>query len=85
MNKLSPDATFWNYGKKLGVIVFIGLLFGLKIIDSLVHEGGVLSSSWKWSLICGLGGMVYSSVEYAYRRGVIDQAGKADDVRTTSD
>ena len=71
------DIAFWNPGQKLGVLVLVGLLVGLKSIDSLVQEGGILSSSWKWTLTVSLGALVMASVAYAYRRGVNDERDRA--------
>lgn len=45
-------------------------MVGLKIVDTLVQEGGVLASSWRWPLIAGLCGGVYASVVNAHRLGI---------------
>ena len=67
----TSDATsFWNPGTKLGLLVMVGLMVGLKIVDTLVQEGGVLAPSWRWTLIAGLCGGVYASVVNAYRLGM---------------
>ena len=67
----TSDATsFWNPGTKRGLLVYVGLMIGLKIVDTLVQDGGVLAPSWRWPLIAGLCGGVYASIVNAYRLGM---------------
>ena len=72
----TSDATpFWNPGTKRGLLVMVGLMIGLKIVDTLVQDGGVLAPSWRWPLIAGLCGGVYASIVNAYRLGTNRKVG----------
>ena len=55
---------------KRGIIVMVCLMVGLKTIDALIQENGILAPSWKWSLIAGLCGGVYVAVVNAYQAGL---------------
>jgi len=62
--------THWNPGMKRGIITMMFLMVGLKIVDTLVQDNGILAPSWKWTLIAGLCGGVYASVVNAYQAGL---------------
>ena len=68
---------FMNPGTKLALLVMVALMVGLKLVDTLVQEGGVLSPSWRWSLYAGLCGGVYAAVVNAYRLGLGNQGNDA--------
>jgi hypothetical protein len=55
---------------KRGIIVMVCLMAGLKIVDTLVQENGVLVPSWRWALIAALSGGVYAAVVSAYQAGL---------------
>jgi len=58
-----------NPGTKFALLIMFGLMIGLKLIESFVHEGGVLPLSWKSPLHAGLSGGVYACINHAYRLG----------------
>ena len=39
--------THWNPAIKRGIITMIFLMVGLKIVDALVQENGILAPTWK--------------------------------------
>lgn len=47
----------------------VATMVGLKIVDTLVQDGGVLAPSWRWPLIAGICGGVYASIVGAYQAG----------------
>lgn len=55
------------------------LMVGLKIVDTLVQENGVLVPSWRLPLIAGLCGGVYAAVVSAYQAGVDSKQRSATD------
>ncbi|HMO13512.1 MAG TPA: hypothetical protein PKD64_19975 [Pirellulaceae bacterium] len=55
---------------KRGIIVMGCLMAGLKIVDTLVQENGVLAPSWRWTLIAALCGGMYAAVVSAYQAGL---------------
>ena len=69
MSDNSNGSAFWNSDTKRGVLVMIAMMVGLKIVDTLVQDGGVLAPSWRWPLIAGISGGVYASIVGAYRAG----------------
>lgn len=80
MPNKSDAPAFWNPGTKWALIVFVALMVGLKIIDTLVLDNGILSPTWRWPLIAGLCGGVYASVISAYQLGVKNAGNKTTDV-----
>ena len=66
----------WNKGATMGLCLFLGQAFSLKVIEELhIHE--YLNQGWKLILSTAVLLMGWQVVQSAYGRGLRDAAGNA--------
>ncbi|MEZ6065866.1 MAG: hypothetical protein R3B90_09205 [Planctomycetaceae bacterium] len=79
MHQTGRKTTWADPGMKLGLLVMVGLMVGLKVVDTLVQPDAALSPDWRWTLYAGLAAGVFGGVVTAYRMGLNSGAANTDE------